>query len=258
METLKLGDLVQFRCTGFNVIVSGALMNNIDVTFFLKNPQKVSNWINSLLALSAESAAPITEQAIRDAGIPTLNMNNLIAFGNSPLKSPVLDHLSTDEIRELNDMSLTILIYVVEQNTWRPTVQEMVHALGLDGLEAKVCFQFVNEVTQVDSRTLAPASKAEVERVVAKIVQFHREKQTREIELLPLCAKIEEGIWLTKQALDNKQTEDLDLTITTTQLLEVTEKIFDLYDLVKKRGDGMLRPMKHPFPQNRARSVVLI
>jgi len=224
METLKLGDLVEYQCSGFVSIVSGALMNKVDLTFFLRNTATVFNWINILLSLKVES---LTEQVVRNAGIPSLNLDNLIALGNSPLQHPIVAHLSLEEFKELNDMSLTILLYVLDQNRWGPTVREIVQILGLDGLETKVCLQFINEVALTDSKTLKPAPITDRERVRKKISQF-KDANVQEINLFSLCVNINEGVWLTKQVLDELILEDHGITIKTPQLLEINEQIFDL------------------------------
>lgn len=226
METFRLSDLVEYRCIGFDSIVSGALMSDIDLTFFLRNTGTVSSWINTLLSLDV-NFGDRTEQAVRDTGIPSLNLNDLFALGNCPLKRPVLNHLSLEEFKELNDMSLTILLYVVENDNWHPTVQEIVQNLGLDGLETKVCLHFINEVALEDNKTRKSAPIADRDRVRTKIAQMNK-TTVRETGLFSLCVKINEGVWLTKQVLDELKLEDQGITIKTPQLLEINEQIFDL------------------------------
>ena len=113
METLRLRDLIEYPCTGFIPLISGALMNDVDITYYLKNSAIVSSWPATLFALSAEHSPRPTDQALREAGIPTVNLDTIIDLCNSPVKRPVLDQLTPDEFHDLNEMSITILMYIV-------------------------------------------------------------------------------------------------------------------------------------------------
>lgn len=241
MESVRLEELVHEKCVGFFPIVSGAALNDIDISFFLRNPICSSQWINTLLALSAESDKPINDKTFQETEIPLLDGYNLVKLGNSPLKLPVLTDLSLQELAKLNVMSIAIAQYVVKQDNWSPEICEMVHNLGLDGLEAKVCLYFINEVIQADPRSLSVAPQAEVKRAITKIVQLYQQEQIQEMELLPLCANIGEGIWSTKQALGEVQSEVPNLTIKSTQLLKIRDKIFELE---QPRIDELIKPIQ--------------
>jgi len=133
---------------GLFILLLNGLMKNDEFKYRIinSNYKNIEHWAQMVIIYRAEHKKVPDKKELWKLGIPIDRIDMIMEYINIPIKTPVFEMLSLNEIEYFDDLSVKVIKYMIDNDNFKLMLEDLVIYVGLSIKDAKLIMLYISEL----------------------------------------------------------------------------------------------------------------